>query len=119
MPLSPQAVSLLKTLYTHRSSSNVFLSLSNGAMPKVLRRLAPNATVHGFRSSFSDWAHERTSYANHVIEMSLAHKISNATEAAYRRGDLLDKRRKLMEAWGTYCASPPAGEVIPLRAATS
>jgi integrase len=62
-----------------------------------------DVTVHGFRSTFRDWAGETTSFPNHVVEMALAHTIGNAVEAAYRRGDLLDKRRELMAAWGTYC----------------
>jgi integrase len=74
-------------------------------------------TVHGFRSTFRDWAAERTNFANHVVEMALAHAIPDAVEAAYRRGDLIEKRRLLMEAWAAYCAKPAVtGEVIPLRA---
>jgi integrase len=60
-------------------------------------------TVHGFRSSFRDWAAECTAFPNEVCEMALAHTIGNAAEAAYRRGDLLEKRRKLLEAWAEYC----------------
>jgi integrase len=76
-------------------------------------------TVHGFRSSFSDWSHERTAFSNHVIELSLAHSIGGAVEQAYRRGDMFEKRRKLMDAWGTFCTSTPveSGGVVPLRAA--
>jgi integrase len=59
-------------------------------------------TVHGFRSSFRDWAAEQTNYQNHVVEMALAHTVSNAVEAAYRRGDLLDKRRPLMNEWAAF-----------------
>lgn len=59
-------------------------------------------TVHGFRSSFRDWAAETTAYANEVVEMAMAHAIKNKAEAAYRRGQLLDKRRLLMEEWATY-----------------
>lgn len=62
-------------------------------------------TVHGFRSSFSDWAHETTSFPNHVIEMALAHTIRDKAEAAYRRGGLLDKRRELMAAWAAWLRS--------------
>jgi integrase len=61
--------------------------------------------VHGFRSTFRDWAAERTGYSNHVVEMALAHAIGDKVEAAYRRGDLLQQRRKLMSAWAAYCAS--------------
>jgi integrase len=77
-------------------------------MAEVLKRAGRNdVTVHGFRSSFRDWAAERTAYPNHVVEMALAHTIPAAVEAAYRRGDLLDKRRRLMDDWATFCASPP------------
>ena len=65
------------------------------AMTSVLRRMGrTDVTVHGFRSTFRDWAAERTAYPNHVVEMALAHVVGNAVEAAYRRGDLLDKRRR-------------------------
>ena len=70
----------------------------------LLRRMGLEVTVHGFRSTFRDWAAERTNFPNHVVEMALAHKIPHAVEAAYRRGDLFDKRRKLMETWSEYCA---------------
>jgi integrase len=77
-------------------------------------------TPHGFRSTFRDWAAERTSYQKDVVEMALAHTVSNAVEAAYRRGDLFDKRRRLMDTWATFCATakPAAqGNVTPLRQA--
>jgi integrase len=70
---------------------------------RELQRLGVKATVHGFRSSFRTWAGERTSFANHVIEIALAHTIGSAVERAYSRGDLLDQRSKLMEAWSAYC----------------
>jgi integrase len=70
-------------------------------------------TVHGFRSTFRDWAAERTNFANFVVEMALAHAVDDKTESSYRRGDLLDKRRELMKAWATYCSKPPAtGDVV-------
>jgi integrase len=76
--------------------------------------------VHGFRSTFRDWAAERTGTPNHVVEMALAHAIGSKVEASYRRGDLFEKRRALMDAWADYGASPPAkaaGKVVPLRKA--
>jgi hypothetical protein len=75
-------------------------------------------TVHGFRSSFRDWAAERTNFPNEMLEMALAHTVGDKVEAAYRRGDMFDKRRKLMDAWAAYCAKPaaPTGEVVPLPA---
>ncbi|MCB1431834.1 MAG: tyrosine-type recombinase/integrase [Alphaproteobacteria bacterium] len=79
-------------------------ALSNMALLMLLRRMDRDAvTVHGFRSSFRDWAAERTSFPREVAEMALAHAVSDQTEAAYRRGDLFDKRRELMEAWAGYC----------------
>ena len=73
-------------------------------------------TVHGFRSSFRDWAAETTAYPNHVVEMALAHAIGSGVEAAYRRGDLFEKRRRLMEDWAKFCAQPTRkGEVVAMR----
>ena len=75
-----------------------------------------NATPHGFRSSFRDWAAERTNFANEICEAALAHAIENKVEAAYRRGDLFEKRRKLMQAWAWFCDTPIAvGAVVALR----
>ena len=73
-------------------------------------------TVHGFRSTFRDWAAERTNFHNHVVEMALAHTIGNKVEAAYRRGDLFEKRLRLMDAWAEYATkTPEVSEVIKLR----
>ncbi len=82
--------------------------LSNMAMDMLLRRMNSEVTVHGFRSTFRDWASERTDFPNEVVEMALAHTISSKVEAAYRRSDLYDKRRKLMEGWAAYCIAPKA-----------
>jgi integrase len=82
--------------------------LSIMAMTMVLRRMnRKDVTVHGFRSAFRDWAAERTNYAQHVVEMALAHTVSDKVEAAYRRGDLFEKRRRLMTEWAKYCAQVP------------
>jgi integrase len=89
--------------------------LSTMAMAMLLRRMRPGFTVHGFRSSFRDWASETTGFPHEVCEMALAHVIANKAEAAYRRGDLFEKRRKLMEAWARYCMTPKAERVVPLR----
>lgn len=95
------------------------LPLSNMALLMALRRMGrSDLTAHGFRSTFSDWTAERTSYPREVVEMALAHTIESKVEAAYRRGDLFDKRRRLMDEWARFCAAPPAGgHVVPLRAA--
>lgn len=74
-------------------------------------------TVHGFRSSFRDWAAERSSFPREILEAALAHAIESKTEAAYRRGDALQKRRLLMTAWAAFCETTPSGEVVPLHAA--
>jgi hypothetical protein len=82
----------------------------------------PDFTVHGFRSSFKDWARERTNFPDEVSEAALAHIVGDKTEAAYARGDLFNKRRKLMEAWAAYCASPTAAvaaKVVPIRESVS
>ena len=73
-------------------------------------------TVHGFRSSFRDWAGNQTNYPREVAEAALAHRVGDATEAAYRRSDALEKRRKLMQAWASYCERPTSsGQVTPMR----
>ena len=85
-------------------------------MLNLLKRMKAAATVHGFRSAFRDWAAESTGFPHEVCEMALAHTIPNAAEAAYRRGDLFAKRRKLMEAWGRFVASPgKTVAVVPLK----
>ena len=91
--------------------------LSNMAMLALLRRMERgDLTAHGFRSTFRDWAGESTNHPREVAEAALAHTLSDKTEAAYRRGDALDKRRRLMEDWADFCARPaPAGEVVPIR----
>ena len=93
--------------------------LSNMAMIVVLRRMGrADLTVHGFRSSFRDWASECTRFEREVVEMALAHAVGSKVETAYRRGDLFDKRRKLMDAWAQFCSKESAAStVVPLRAA--
>ena len=88
--------------------------LSNMVFLMTLRRMSVNVTAHGFRSSFRDWASERTSFPREVCELALGHSVKDKTEAAYRRGDLLDKRRNLMEAWAAFAAGTP-GAVVALK----
>jgi integrase len=92
--------------------------LSQRALLVTLRRMARDGlTVHGFRSTFRDWAAECTSFLREVAEAALAHAIPKV-EAAYRRGDLFKRRRQLMEAWSRYCASVPRlGAAAPIRRA--
>ena len=107
IPLSEPAVKLLSTLAP--GTGFVFPGrkpgrpLSGMAMEMVLRRMKVAVTVHGFRSSFRDWAGETTDTPREVCEAALAHTVGNSAELAYRRGDALDKRRHLMEVWGAYC----------------
>jgi integrase len=83
--------------------------LSAMAMTMALRRMQrADLTVHGFRSTFRDWTAETTGYAREVAEAALAHTLDDRVEAAYRRGDLFDKRRRLMDDWATFCAQPTA-----------
>lgn len=91
--------------------------LSNMSLSAVLKRMCVDVTVHGFRSVFRDWVAEETEFSPEVAEMALAHTIPNKVEAAYRRGDLLERRRRLMEAWEAYCLSDPPTNVLPLQAA--
>ena len=119
VPLSPRAVEILEGLKLLGSGGSAFLfagnkgKLSSMAMAMLLRRMDVDVTVHGFRSTFRDWAAECTGYAHEVCEMALAHAIGNKAEAAYRRGDLFEKRRRLMADWSTYCAATPgAGATV-------
>jgi integrase len=116
VPLSNRAIALLKSLRpkgveiapdapVFPSSADLTKPLSNMAMLKLLTDMqGKGVTVHGFRSSFRDWAGDMTSFARDVVEAALAHVIENKTEAAYRRGTALAKRRELMEAWAEYLA---------------
>ncbi len=123
VPLSDRAAAILEGLHRARTSEFVFPGLKPGrplnsmALEAVRRRAKIDATTHGFRSSFRDWAGDRTPFARDVVEAALAHAIENKTEAAYRRSDALEKRRALMAAWAAY--SDPDKEarskVTPLR----
>lgn len=109
VPLSEQAVGLLVDLPRLEErrwlfpSSRTARPLSNMAMLELLRGLRPGLTVHGFRSTFRDWAGEATGYPRELAEAALAHAIPNMTEAAYRRGDMLERRREMMQAWADFC----------------
>ncbi|MET4801400.1 integrase arm-type DNA-binding domain-containing protein [Bradyrhizobium sp. LB11.1] len=115
VPLAARALAIVREMHELRTCEYVFpgyngrRALSARAFGQVPSRMnIEGATVHGFRSSFRDWASEQTTFSGEVCEMALAHTIRSVTERAYRRGDLLDKRRELMAAWGSYCAKPPA-----------
>jgi integrase len=120
VPLSTRAMAILREMEEVRLSEFVFPSVKQGrplsdmGIRALVSELAPGITRHGFRSTFRDWAAETTSFQNIVVEMALAHTVTDAVEAAYRRGDLLEKRRELMNAWDRYCERTLA-EVVPLK----
>jgi integrase len=109
VPLSGRAVSILRHLEEARTSEFVFPGqratkpLSSMAMEMLLRRLKMTVTVHGFRSAFRDWAGNETEFARELAEAALAHVIGDKAEQAYRRGDALERRRALMDAWAHFC----------------
>ena len=123
VPLCDRAIAIVEEMKTVRSGDYVFPGakrrrpLSNMAMLVTLRRMERgDLTTHGFRATFKTWAAEKTSFQREVIEAALAHVIGDKTEAAYQRDDLLDKRRRLMEAWVAYCDSRvTTGQVVALR----
>ncbi len=136
VPLSASAINLLKSL-PDSDNELVFPAprggmLSDMTLSAVIRRMNRDgkdddivedpqekwsAVPHGFRSTFRDWCAEQTNYPREVAEMALAHAVESAVEAAYRRGDMFEKRRKLMQDWANYCTKPSvkAGEVVPIR----
>jgi integrase len=113
VPLCQRAVAIVKEMAAVAINEYVFAGtkrgrpLSDMTLLVLLRELHPGITTHGFRSSFRDWAGETTSFPREVIEMALAHRLRDKTEAAYARGDLFEKRRGLMTAWGDFCESAP------------
>jgi integrase len=124
VPLSPAALDVLKKMDKVRDGPFIFPGarsgkpLSNMSMLMMLRRMGrDDLTTHGFRSSFRDWAAECTTYPREVCEMALAHQIPDAVEAAYRRGELLEKRRGLASDWARYCSrpAPQNGKVVSIR----
>ncbi|MBA4040382.1 MAG: integrase [Sphingobium sp.] len=123
VPLSPRAMEIVEAMAKLGTGSYLFPGpkkgkpLSSMAMAMLLRRMKAEITVHGFRSTFRDWASETTGFPHEVCEMALAHTIGNKAEAAYRRGDLFDKRRKLVGAWAGYCAKKAGAKVVPLHKA--
>lgn len=122
VPLGSRALTILQELEKISTSDFIFpgrregSSLSNMAMLELLGRMGhDDITVHGFRSTFRDWASECTSHSREVCEMALAHVVGNDVEAAYRRGDLFDKRRRLMNEWEKFSKISGRGQVIPLK----
>ena len=121
VPLSGRAVEILKEMEQKRLSDLVFPGVKAGrplsvmALEMVLRRMKLDVTVHGFRSAFRDWTGERTHFPREVAEAALAHLVGDAVERAYRRGDALEKRRKLMDAWANFLGQKTLNNVVPLN----
>jgi integrase len=122
VPLAPRALAIVKRarelggdsryLFPGRSPDK---PMSNMVFLMLLRRMGVDTTAHGFRSTFRDWASEKTNFPREICEAALAHVVKDKTEAAYRRGDLFEKRRELMLAWARQCETK-RGDVVPLRA---
>jgi integrase len=124
VPLSPRAVALLGGLSGSSAPDALVFPGQRGLLsPQSIRNallsIRPALTTHGFRSTFRDWCGDETAFPREVAEAALAHKIGNAVEAAYRRSKALEKRRRLMDAWSSYCARQPAkgDNVVSIREA--
>jgi integrase len=123
VPLSSAAVAIIEAVQTIRQGDYIFPGaklgrpLSQMSLLMLLRRMERGSiTAHGFRSTFRDWAADCTGFPREVCEAALAHTVGNAVEAAYRRGDLFEKRRKLMDSWAEYCAQQVGGDnIVPIR----
>jgi integrase len=127
VPLSGPMLAIIGKLMAVRSGAYVFPGIKAGrplgpaGMAQVLARMERrDITVHGFRSTFQDWVGDQTAYPADLAEMALGHAIKGAVEAAYRRGDALDRRRRLMDDWATFCGTvtPKGASVIPIRRRT-
>jgi integrase len=119
IPLTQRSVDILTIARSLDPSSQYLFSrkgkpLSSMSMLMLVRRLQTGLTVHGFRSTFRDWIAEETDYSPEVAEMALAHTIGNKVERAYRRGNLMEPRRRLMTDWTSFCMTGTWGNVIPI-----
>ncbi len=126
VPLTGEALAIIDEMATlkRKTDDYVFVGLKAGrpiseaAILKLVKDTHPTLTVHGFRSTFRDWCAEQTNYPREVAEAALAHSIRDKTEAAYQRGDIFEKRRKLMDSWADYCLNrKETGKVIPIHQA--
>jgi integrase len=128
VPLSARALAVLEEMQAYRRADDDFVfpggkpgkPLSNMAFLMLLRRVdRGDLTAHGFRATFKTWASERTGSQNEIVEAALAHVVGSKVEQAYRRGDMFEKRRRLMQQWATYCTTAPAqatrSNVAPIR----
>jgi integrase len=121
VPLSPRALDILKAMAMLKDDAGFVFPggrkgrpLSNMAMAMLMKGMGQDATVHGFRSTFRDWAAERTNFPREIAEMSLAHIVGDATERAYQRADLITKRKAIMDQWAQHSEPRIASNVIPL-----
>lgn len=119
VPLGKRSLELLQTAATLDPNSAYLFSkngkpLSNMALPMLLRRMNLDITVHGFRSTFRDWVAEETTHSSDVAEKALAHAVANKVEAAYRRGDLLEHRKRMMTDWESYCMTGQSANVFSI-----
>lgn len=127
VPLCDRALAIVEAMRQQAADDLIFgggvegRPISDTAMTKALRLASPDksATLHGMRSAFRDWCGDRTDAAREVAEAALAHAVGDAVERAYRRGDALEKRRKLMQAWAGYCATEKHGNVVALGKAVN
>ena len=119
VPLSDRALAILEEMQGHRCADDGFVfpggkvgkPLSNMAFLMLLRRMnRGDLTAHGFRATFKTWASERTGSQNEIVEAALAHVVGSKVEQAYQRGDMFEKRRRLMQQWATFCTTAPAQE---------
>ena len=126
VPLSDEAMKIIKKMEPFQRNTDNFIfpglahakPISEASLLKILKQKHPTLTVHGFRSSFRDWCAEQTSYPREVAEAALAHTLKDKTEAAYQRGDMFEKRRKLMDSWADYCLKEKrSAGVVPINKA--
>ena len=120
VPLSTEALKLLSRIPKTVGSDYLFPApsgkqLSDMSLNAIMRDMEVGAVPHGFRSTFKDWASEETDYPNTMSEMALAHAIPSDVEAAYRRGDMLEKRRQMMEDWANFCMTAQPEKVVSIQ----
>jgi integrase len=121
--LSERVVGVLEAQRAAFPNSPIVFPRAGGRRPvptravwALAKRLNPDISVHGFRSTFRDWVAEQTTFPREAAELALAHRVGTEVERRYQRGDMLQRRRELAEAWSTYCTEPPAPvAVVPMR----
>jgi integrase len=127
VPLTGETQKIINEMLPYRRADGLLFPglrsgrpISETSLHNLLKEHSTGMTVHGFRSTFRDWCAEQTSYPREVAEAALAHTLKDKTEAAYQRGDMFDKRRKLMESWADYCLNGKGNaEVVPINKAAN